>query len=125
MVGVSRLDGTMGAPYGRGCRWVGMVLDDAAGGSEMIRPRQSLALVPALSAFERHRQDVGDRVTLELASSMAKRAAELSAKAASLMGTSSALPERREALRNGPDGYMAALVEARLALEEVIAEMER
>lgn len=91
----------------------------------MIRPRQSLALVPALSRFERHRQDVAERAVLELASDMAKRAAEKASKAASLMATASALPERRDALMNGADGWAEALRSAHSTLGEVIEEMGR
>ena len=78
---------------------------------------------PELSAFEVRRRDVAIRTTLELAGEMAKAAAEKAAKAASLMGTASALPERRDALRDGPDGYLAALRAAYGLLGDVLEEM--
>lgn len=93
----------------------------------MIRQRNSLAIVqpqPPLSPFDRHRQESGERATLELAADMCKRAAEKSAKAASLLSTASALPDRREALREGLDGWKTALREASALLAEVIREME-
>jgi hypothetical protein len=85
---------------------------------------RSLSVVrsgPALSRFDQHRQHIAERVTLELASQMARSAAENAAKAASLMGTASALPDRRKPLR---DDWMRALASAYNDLGEIIKEME-
>lgn len=90
----------------------------------MSTPRRALAIVtPALSTFDQRRAQAAERVTLELAAELAKRAAVDAAKAASLMGTASALPDRREALRDGPDGWLEALRAAHRALGEVLGEV--
>ncbi len=91
----------------------------------MTTPRRALSIVqsPPLSVFDQRRQEAAGRVTLELAAEMARRAAVDAAKAASLMGTASALPDRREALREGPDGWLRALKEAHAALGEVLKEV--
>jgi hypothetical protein len=92
----------------------------------MSAPRRTLAVVlsPSLSAFDRRRRDVAERATLELAAELTKYAAVGAAKAASLLSTASALPERREALRDGPDGWLEALRAAHRALGEVLGEVE-
>lgn len=91
------------------------------------RPTRALTLLPtpepAPSRFELHRRETIESANLAMAASLTKRAADSAAKAASLMGTCSALRERREALRDGRDGWEQALREAHALLGEVLAEM--
>lgn len=90
-----------------------------------------MSAVMTPSAFEKRRQETNERVTLELASELAKQGAEKAARAASLMSTASALPDRRSVLRDGPaggdgrDGWLASLREAHAHLTEVLSEMDR
>lgn len=80
---------------------------------------------PAPTAFEVHREETQARATLEFASELAKRATERAAKGASLLGTASALPHRRNTLRSGPDGWLAAVRDAHALLGQVLAEVEQ
>lgn len=91
-----------------------------------MNPQHRLRLAPVTppqSPFDLHRAAIIERATLELASGMVKRAAESAAKAASLMGTASALPERRKALRDGPDGWLEALKDAQVLLAQCMEEL--
>ena len=86
----------------------------------MSHPRRALALVPQPSAFDTHRRQAAERVTLELAAEMAQRASVDAARAASLMATASALPDQRERLRGD---WLADLRAAHEALGEVLREV--
>ena len=88
----------------------------------MTTPRRALAIVGPHqpSAFDQRRAQTAERVTLELAADMAQRASVDAARAASLMGTASALVDQRDRLRGD---WLAALRAAHKALGDVLEEM--
>ena len=86
----------------------------------MTTPRRALTVVPQTSVFDQRRAQAAERVTLELAADMAKRASVDAARAASLMATASALPDQRDRLRGD---WLAALRAAHRVLGEVLEEM--
>ena len=87
--------------------------------------RNSLVLVaPEPSRFEVHRQEAAELATLALAQALTKTAIEKASRATSLMHTAcgSNAPHRL-VIKDGPDGYLAALQSAYAMLGEVLKEL--